>query len=60
MKKPTPGQLDGYDIDQKIIKTLGDLEYRTILFVLKNKAKRAEDIARETKIPTSTVVDQDA
>ena len=31
MKKPTPGQLDKYDIDQKIIKTLADLESRTIL-----------------------------
>ncbi|WP_316505619.1 helix-turn-helix domain-containing protein [Nitrosopumilus sp.] len=55
MKKVTPGQLDKYDIDQKIIRALVDFEARTILFSVKNKAKRAEDIVRETKIPTSSV-----
>ena len=55
MKKPTPGQLDKYDIDQKIIKTLADLESRTILFSIKHKAKRAENIVKENNIPTSSV-----
>ena len=55
MKKPTPGQRDKYDIDQKIIKMLTDLESRTVLFSIKRKAKRAEDISREKKIPLSTV-----
>ena len=55
MKKVTPGQQDKYDIDQKIIRTLADFESRTILFSLKTKPKRAEDIVKETKIPQSTV-----
>ena len=55
MKKVKPGQLDKYDIDQKIIRTLIDFEARAILFSVKNKAKRAEDIVRDTKIPTSSV-----
>lgn len=55
MKKPTPVQLDKYDINQKIIKILADLEARTILFSIKEKARFAEDIARKNKIPLSTV-----
>ena len=55
MKKVTPRQLDKYNIEQKIIRTLVDFEVRTILFSVKNKAKRAEDVVRETKIPTSSV-----
>ncbi len=55
MKKVKPGQLDQYDIDQKIVRTLADLEARTILFSVITKSKGAEDIARETKIPQSTV-----
>ena len=55
MKKSKPGQLDKYDIDQKIIRMLADLEARTILFSVRTKAKRVDDITRETKIPQSTV-----
>ena len=55
MKKVKPGQLDKYDIDQKIIRTLTDFEARAILFSVKNKTKRAEDIVRDTKISTSSV-----
>ena len=55
MKKVTPGQQDKYDIDQKIIRMLTDFEARTILFSIRTKAKRAEDIVRETKIPQSSV-----
>jgi len=55
MKKPTAIQLDKYDINQKIIKTLADLESRTILFSIKQKARLAEDISRKNKIPLSTV-----
>ena len=55
MSKVKPGYLDKYDVDQKIIRTLADLEARTILFTVRTKAKKAEDIARETKIPQSTV-----
>lgn len=55
MKKLTATQLDKYDINQKIIKTLADLESRTILFSIKQKAKLAEEISSENKIPMSTV-----
>ena len=55
MKKPTAVQLDKYDINQKIIKTLSDLESRTILFSIKQKARLVEDISRKNKIPLSTV-----
>ena len=55
MRKPTPGQLDKYDVNQKVIRTLVDFESRTILFSIRTKAKRAEDIVRETKIPTSSI-----
>ena len=55
MKKVTPGQQNKYDIDQKIIRILADFEARTILFSLKTKPKRVEDIVRETKIPQSSV-----
>ena len=55
MKKVTPGQQDKYDIDQKIIRTLADFESRTILFSIRTKAKKAEDIVKKTKIPQSTV-----
>jgi hypothetical protein len=39
MKKLTATQLDKYDINQKIINTLADLESRTILFSIKQKLK---------------------
>jgi predicted transcriptional regulator len=55
MKKLTATQLDKYDINQKIIKALADLESRTILFSIKQKAKLAEEISRENKIPMGTV-----
>ena len=55
MKNPTAIQLDKYDINQKIIKTLADLESRTILFSIKQKARLTEDISRKTNIPLSTV-----
>ena len=55
MKNPTAIQLDKYDINQKIIKALADLESRTILFSIKQKARLTEDISRKTNIPLSTV-----
>ena len=55
MKNPTAIQLGKYDINQKIIKTLADLESRTILFSIKQNAQLTEDISRETNIPLSTV-----
>ena len=55
MKKPKPGQLDKYDIDQKIIRMLTNSEARTILFAVRAKAKDVEDIARTTKIAQSSI-----
>ena len=55
MKNPTAIQLGKYDINQKIIKTLADLESRTILFSIKQNAQLTEDISRKTNIPLSTV-----
>jgi predicted transcriptional regulator len=55
MKNPTAIQLDKYDINQKIIKVLADLESRTILFSITQKARLTEDISRKTNIPLSTV-----
>lgn len=55
MKTPTAIQLDKYDVNQKIIKVLVDLESRTILFSIKQKALLTEDISRKTNIPLSTV-----
>ena len=55
MKKPTALQVDKYDINQKIIKTLADLESRTILFSIKKTPKLAEEISHDKKIPISTV-----
>ena len=55
MKTPTAIQLDKYDINQKIIKALADLESRTILFSITQKALLTEDISGKTNIPLSTV-----
>lgn len=44
-----------YDISQKIICVLADLEARTILFSLVRKEKTAEEMAYQLKIPLSTV-----
>ena len=41
MKKVTPGQLDKYDIDQKIIRTLVDFEARTIIVFGKKQGKKS-------------------
>jgi len=47
MKNPTAIQLDKYDINQKIIKVLADLESRTILFSIKQNARLTEDISKK-------------
>ena len=55
VRNPTPGQLDKYDVDQRIIRTLADFESRTILFSVIRKTKSAKDIVRDTQIPQSSV-----
>ena len=55
MKKPTRTQLEKYDINQKLIQVLADLESRHILFSIEKKSKVAEEIAHSANIPLTTV-----
>ena len=54
-KKLSPSQVEKYDVSQKIIRELANLESRTILFSIKQKSKNAEEISDETKIPIASV-----
>ena len=54
-KKITPLLVEKYDISHKIFSELANLESRHILFSIIKKPKRAQDIAKETKIPLSSV-----
>lgn len=54
-KKVTAAFVDKYDISQKILKQLSDLEARTILFSIINKPKLIKEISKEEKIPLSSV-----
>ena len=44
-----------YDISQKILKELANLESRHILFAIMKSHKSIQDISREQKIPLSSV-----
>ena len=55
MKKLTPYQTKKYDIDQKIVWELADLESRQMLFSIVRQSKKPADISSATKIPPSTV-----
>ena len=48
-------ELVRFDISNKMVKELADLESRHILFVIVKKSKSAQEIAEELNIPTSTV-----
>ena len=54
-KKVTPRLVEKYDISHKVFNELANLESRHILFSIIKKPKRAQDIAKETKIPLSSV-----
>ena len=54
-KRPSHSQLEKYDINQKIIRQLANLESRNIIFTIKERAKTAEEIYFDTRIPLSTV-----
>lgn len=54
-KRPTVLQLAKYDINQRIVEELADIESRTILFSLVRKARTAEELSRFCRIPISTV-----
>ncbi len=55
IRKPKLSQLVKYDVDQKIVYELADLESRTVLFSIKRRARLAEEISEQTSIPLSTV-----
>ena len=48
-------QLAKYDVDQKIVCELANLQSRIILFSIKRQSKLAEEISQENNIPLSTV-----
>ncbi len=48
-------QLAKYDINQKIVCELANLQSRIILFSIKRRSKLAEEISQESNIPISTV-----
>ena len=47
--------MERYDIANKILKELADLESRYILFTIIRKSKTSQEIAYDLKIPTSSV-----
>lgn len=55
LKKLTPYQIQKYDIDQKIIHELINLESRLVLFSIIKEARIPADISHKNKIPLSTV-----
>jgi predicted transcriptional regulator len=55
MKKPKILLAEKYDISNKILKELTNLESRHILFATMNPPKSIQDISREQKIPQSSV-----
>ncbi len=55
VKKPRHSQLAKYDINQKILYELADLQSRIILFSIERRSKLAEEISHENNIPVSTV-----
>ncbi|QLH07297.1 helix-turn-helix domain-containing protein [Nitrosopumilus ureiphilus] len=55
MKQLTPSQTKKYDINQKIIHELTNLESRIVLFSIIKESKDTADISMTTKIPLSTV-----
>lgn len=55
LKQLTPSQIQKYDIDQKIIHELINVESRLILFSIIKQAKTLADISSTNRIPLSTV-----
>lgn len=55
MSKHTPLELRKYNINQRILKELSDLESRTILFSIVKQSKLPSQISHDNKIPQSTV-----
>lgn len=55
MKKIPPLTIEKFDITYRILNELSNLESRYILFSITNKSKEIKEIAKELKIPLSSV-----
>jgi hypothetical protein len=55
MTNLTPYQIKKYDVTQKLLNELADLESRQILFSIIKHAQNVTDISISNKIPLSTV-----
>ena len=55
VREPKHFQLAKYDVNQKIVCELTNLNSRIILFSIKRRSKLAEEISQESSIPLSTV-----
>ncbi|MFI5416144.1 MAG: ArsR family transcriptional regulator, partial [Nitrososphaerales archaeon] len=56
MKKKVPlSQLKKYDVNQKILEALADLQSRSILFSIIKEGKTALELSEKYRIPLSSV-----
>ena len=56
MKKKVPlSQLKKYDINQKILEALADLQSRSILFSIIREGRTAQELSEKYRIPLSSV-----
>ena len=53
--RSTLPQLKKFDVTQKIVKALADVESRAIIFTMVNEAMTASDLSYVLKIPLSSV-----
>ena len=54
-KRPTLSQLKKYDVNQKVLEALADVQSRSILFSVIKTGKTAAELAEKHKIPLSSV-----
>ena len=54
-RKPTLSQLKKYDVNQKVLESLADVQSRAILFSVVKEGKTAAELAEKHKIPLSSV-----
>ena len=54
-RRPTLSQLKKYDVNQKVLKALADVQSRAILFSVVKEGKTTAELAEEHKIPLSSV-----
>jgi len=54
-RRPTLTQLKKYDVNQKVLEALADVQSRTILFSVIKEGKTAAELAEKHKIPLSSV-----